>query len=78
MPTNTVTPDWLVRLEQLAGDLRAENDALGLRSNDPLETAVDRLRSRVRDLEAKRAKATPELILIRGGLDLIRGGRDDA
>ncbi len=51
MPTNTVTPDWLVRLEQLAGDLRAENDALGLRSDHPLEAAVDR----------------PTLVLIRGG-----------
>jgi len=53
----------------LAGDIRAENDALGLRSDDPLEAAVDRLRSRVRDLEAKRPKAAPELILIRGGRD---------
>ena len=66
MPTNTVTPDWLVRLERglvpsgnhahshrqrLAGDIRAENDALGLRSDHPLEAAVDR----------------PTLVLIRGG-----------
>jgi len=56
--------------ELLEGAERLQVALATLKRDDPLEQAVERLRTRVRDLE-ERKRGRPVLTL-------VRGGRDDA